>query len=276
MSLLPSSRPSYARLQLMLAWWRVYGPRLGHAVANDVRQRYAGSLLGSLWAIVYPLAMLSFYATIYVVIFKVRAPGLTPAVYTILVMSGLSAIIMFGESLSSGVSAIIGQRGLLLNTVFPAELLPPRAVLASQVPALGALLITLIGAIALGSASWAAIVVVPLTWIFLIMFITGLTWILSLVALVVRDISQAIGILNMAVMVLSPMAYTPEMVPPQLKFILWFNPMSYFVMCLQAPLALGSYPPLPIMAMAAFLGIGTFALGLAFFRRARFAFVDYA
>lgn len=102
-------------------------------------------------------------------------------------------------------------------------------------PALGALLITLIGAIALGSASWAAIVVVPLTWIFLIMFITGLTWILSLVALVVRDISQAIGILNMAVMVLSPMAYTPEMVPPQLKFILWFNPMSYFVMCLQAP-----------------------------------------
>jgi lipopolysaccharide transport system permease protein len=259
-----------------LAWLDRYGPRLSNAVRHDVKQRYAGSYLGTLWAVLYPLCLLSFYATIYVVIFRVRVPNLTPATYTVLVMSGLSAIIMFSESLSNGLTVIAGQRALLLNTVFPAELIPPRSVLASQVPSLSALLITAIISGLLGSASPISLVVAPLTWILLIMFMTGLVWIVSLLALVIRDIQQIVGIINMAAMVLSPMAYTPDMVPPQLKLILWCNPLTYFVLCLQAPLAMDSWPPAVAMIGVCVLGIGTFFIGLAFFRRARFAFVDYA
>jgi ABC-type polysaccharide/polyol phosphate export permease len=66
------------------------------------------------------------------------------------------------------------------------------------------------------------------------------------------------------------------MVPRALKFIIWLNPISYFILCLQAPLALGTWPRPAAMTGAACLGIGTFFLGLAFFRRARFVFVDYA
>ncbi|WP_029079911.1 ABC transporter permease [Bradyrhizobium sp. th.b2] len=260
----------------MMRWFEIYGPRLFHAVRHDVRQRYAGSALGSAWAVLYPAAMLAFYATIYVLIFQVRAPNITPATYTVLVMSGLAPILMFSESLSSGLGIIIAHRTLLMNTVFPAVLLPPRSVLASQIPSLAALAITSVAAILLSSASPIALLVVPVTWILLIMFVMGLVWIFSLVALVARDIQQGIGIVNMALMVLSPMAYTPEMVPAQLKFIIWFNPLSYFVLCLQAPLALGTWPTAFAMTGAAVLGLGTFFAGLAFFRRARFAFVDFA
>ena len=263
-------------LKRSMTWWKTYGVRLFHSVRHDVRQRYAGSYFGSLWAILYPVALLAFYATIYVVVFKVRLPNLATEHYTILVMTGLCAIIVFGESLGAGISVLTGQRGLLLNTVFPAELLPPRAVLASQVPALGALSVTSLAALLTGAASPAALVVVPLTWVLLIMFMMGLVWVLSLLSLLVRDIAQAVGIINMAVMVLSPMAFTPDMVPPGLKFILLLNPMSYFILCLQAPLALGTWPPLSAFVGALVLGIGSFVAGLAFFRRARFIFVDYA
>jgi lipopolysaccharide transport system permease protein len=85
-----------------------------------------------------------------------------------------------------------------------------------------------------------------------------------------------VSIINMSMMVLSPMAYTPDMVPSALKFIIWLNPISYFILCLQAPLALGTWPSPAAMIGAACLGVGTFFLGIAFFRRARFAFVDYA
>ncbi|KAB0675918.1 ABC transporter permease [Aureimonas leprariae] len=269
-------RRAAERKETSMEWMRLYGPRLWNAVKHDVHQRYAGSKFGSLWAILYPMAMLAFYATIYVVVFRVRVPNLTPATYTVLVMSGLSAIIMFSESISNGLSVISGQRALLMNTVFPAELLPPRSVLASQVPSLAALCITSVGAIVLRSASPIALLVVPLTWILLIMFMIGLVWIFSLLALALRDIQQAVGIVNMAMMVLSPMAYTPDMVPDALKFIIWFNPMSYFVLCLQAPLALGTWPSAFAMTGACALGLGTFLVGLSFFRRARYAFVDYA
>lgn len=259
-----------------MIWLKLYGPRLWNAVRHDVKQRYAGSVLGSFWAFLYPLFMLTFYAIIYVVIFRVRVPNLTPETYTVLVMSGLSAILMFSESISIGLGAIVNQRAMLLNTVFPAELLPPRSVLASQVPSLVALIIASTAAAFLGSASPAAILVVPVTWILLNMFLIGLVWIFSLVALVFRDLQQGISIINMSVMVLSPMAYTPDMVPSGLKFLIWLNPISYFVLCLQAPLALGAWPSAAAMIGAFILGVGTFFCGLAFFRRTRFVFVDYA
>jgi hypothetical protein len=65
-------------------------------------------------------------------------------------------------------------RAMLLNTVFPAELLPPRSVSASQVPSLVALIIASVAAAFLGSASPVAIPVVPMTWILLNMFLIGL------------------------------------------------------------------------------------------------------
>lgn len=260
-----------------LDWCRYFGPRLFHAVMHDVRQRYAGSVLGSAWAVLYPMALLSFYATIYIMIFKVRAPGLESGGYTVMIMSGLVPIIMFTEAINTGVASIHGQKTLLLNTVFPAELLPLRSVLAAQVPSLSALAITTVAAFWTGQASLpVALVVVPVAWLLLIMFVTGLVWILSLLSLVARDIQQALGIVTMAVMMLSPMAYTPEMVPEAIKFILWFNPMSYFILCFQSALAFGRWPDPVIAASAAALGIGFFAVGLAFFRRTKFIFMDHA
>lgn len=256
-------------------WWSAYGMRLINSVWHDVRQRYAGSHLGIAWAVLYPMLLLCFYAGIYVLVFRVRLPYLPTGHYVILVMAGLSAVIMFGESLSSGIAGLSNQRNLLLNTVFPAELLPPRAVLASQVPSLAALTITVVAAAITGAASPAAIIVVPVTWILLIMFMMGLAWILSLMSLVIRDIVQAVGIINMAVMTLSPMAFTPEMVPEGIRFILWFNPMSYFILCLQAPIALGTWPTPMAMIGAVVLGVGMFFTGLLFFRRARLVLVDY-
>jgi lipopolysaccharide transport system permease protein len=264
-------------MEASVDWLRTYGRRLYHSVLHDVRQRYAGSFLGSLWAILYPLSLLSFYATIYVVVFKVRAPGLTPADYTVMVMAGLVPIIMFTEALSMGLVSVQSQKSLLLNTVFPAELLPVRAVLAGQVPSASALVITFLAAMWQGQTSaLLVLVMVPIFWALQILFVTGLAWVLSLVVLIARDVQQAIGIVFMAVMVLSPLGYTPEMVPESLKFIIWLNPMSYFVLCFQSVLAFGRFPDLTTFGIAVLLGTVSFAGGLYFFRRTKFVFMDYA
>jgi lipopolysaccharide transport system permease protein len=264
-------------MEAPVAWVRTYSPRLYQSVLHDVRQRYAGSVLGSLWAVLYPLALLTFYATIYVVVFKVRAPGLTSSGYTIMVMAGLVPIIMFTETVSMGLASVQAQKSLLLNTVFPAELLPVRAVLAGQVPSASALAITFIAAVWEGQTSpLLVLLTVPIIWVLLILFVTGLSWFLSLIVLAARDVQQAIGIVFMAVMVLSPLGYTPDMVPNGLKFILWFNPMSYFVLCFQSVLAFERFPDPVVFSAAVLISCATFAGGLYFFRRTKFVFMDYA
>src|SRR5204863_5039924 len=119
-----------------LRFVQLYGRRLALSAVEDVRQRYAGSILGSLWAVLYPVATLAFYMIIYVYIFKIRPNTLDEYGYVVLVTSGLIPLMAFSECLSAGAGSLVAQRNLLLNTVFPAELIPLRAVLALQTPSL--------------------------------------------------------------------------------------------------------------------------------------------
>jgi lipopolysaccharide transport system permease protein len=255
--------------------WR-FRQRLVEAVVQEVRQRYAGSVLGGAWALLYPATLLTIYTVIYVMIFRVRPPSMDAYGYLVLVFSGLVPLLSFNESLVAATGSLVANRSLLMNTVFPAELIPVRAALAAQTPSLFGLAITLAASIALERAGWATLLAVPLLWLFLLAFVIGLGWILSLVTIVVRDIQQVLGLLLMALFILSPVAYTPEMVPPALKAFLYLNPMSYFVMSFQAAICYGVWPEPGVILATAALGIGTFAVGFWFFLKAKFVFFDYA
>ena len=259
-----------------LRFVQLYGRRLALSAVEDVRQRYAGSILGSLWAVLYPVATLAFYMIIYVYIFKIRPNTLDEYGYVVLVTSGLIPLMAFSECLSAGAGSLVAQRNLLLNTVFPAELIPLRAVLALQTPSLCGLAIVLIGAAALGRIAWSAVVLVPVLWTLLLMFIAGVVWTLSLISLVFRDIQHVLGLICMSATVLSPAAYTPEMVPNGLKFIIYANPLSYYVLSFQDLVCYGRVPPLSYLTAVITLAFASFGFGAWFFKRTKYVFFDYA
>ena len=254
--------------------WR-FRKRLGEGVSLDLRQRYAGSILGLGWAVAFPILLLSIYALVYVAIFRVRPPGLTTYAYVVLVFSGLVPLLSFNEALLTSASSLTTNRSLLMNTVFPAELIPLRAVLAAQTTALFGLSVTITAAIIIGKASWITVVGVPFFWLMLVMFVSGLAWILSLVSLVLRDIQHLLGLMLLLLMILSPFAYTPDMVPQTLKALLYVNPLSYFVMSFQSVIVYGHWPSTFVTVMTVVLSASSFIGGFFFFRRTRLMFFDY-
>jgi lipopolysaccharide transport system permease protein len=253
-----------------------YRSRLMEGVIHDVRQQYRGSVLGSFWAFLLPLLQLSIYAGLYTVIFKVRPPGLTELTYTLLVFSGLVPLLAFGQALTAATNSLTSNKSLLLNTVFPAELIPVRAALAAHVPILFGLGITMLFGFALGRTSWQAIFLVPVFWVLMLMFAVGLGWMLSLLSLVARDIQHSIGLVIMLCTILSPFAFTPEMVPASLKIVIYLNPLSYFVLTFQQLLCYGTWPNFVPAFGAVILGIGSFVFGFMVFQRAKNVFFDYA
>lgn len=253
-----------------------YRYRLVEAVMHDVRQRYTGSAFGSLWAVLFPLLQLGIYAGLYTFIFKVRPAGLTEMGYVLLVFSGLVPLMAFSEALNASTSSLSANKNLLLNTVFPAELIPLRAAISAQVTSIIGLTFTLFIGFALGRTSWQAILLVPVFWVFLLMFVTGIGWMFSLFSLVARDIQYGLGIFTMLLFVLSPFAYTPEMVPPALKPIIYLNPLSYFVLTFQKLICYGTWPEPTAALGAAILAFGSFLVGFTVFQRAKYVFFDYA
>ena len=252
-----------------------YHDRLIEGIGQDLKLRYTGSVFGIAWAFIFPLVQLSIYAMLYVVIFRVRPSGLTEWDYVLLVFSGLVPLFAFNEMLTTGLGSLTANKALLMSTVFPAELIPVRAALTGMIPMLLGLGLTLCLSVVLQRSDWEAIIIVPIAWILLVMFAVGLSWMLSLLSLVAKDIQHGIGLVLMLAVFLSPFAYTPEMVPQSLKIILYLNPMSYFVLTFQAPIAYGEFPQLIHLGGAALLGIGTFLLGFVAFTRSKGVFFDY-
>ena len=265
------------RLDFFKSLWVLgaYRERLWDGIKLDVRQQYTGSVLGAFWAFLFPLLQLCIYAGLYTVIFKVRPSGLTEFSYTLLVFSGLVPLLAFGQALVAATNSLSANKNLLLNTVFPAELIPVRAALSAQVPALFGLMITLLLSIVLGRAD-LTLFLVPFYWVLLLMFTMGLGWILSLLSLVARDIQHSIGLIIMLVTVLSPFAFTPEMVPNSLKAFLYLNPLSYFVLSFQQLICYGKLPELIPAIGSVGLAFFLFLFGYSTFRKAKHLFFDYA
>jgi len=254
----------------------IYRKRLFEGIYQDVRQKYVGSLFGMTWAVLLPLLQLGIYAGLYYFIFKVRPSGLNEFGYVMLVCSGLVPLMAFNEIVIGAMNSLAANKSLLMNTVFPAEFIPLRAGIAGHATSLIGLAITLVAGYATGCASWQAIILVPVFWIFLAMFAMGIGWLLSLATLVVRDIQYSMGIILMLAMLLSPFAYTADMVPRLLKPLIYMNPLSYFVLCFQSLICYGTWPPWHIACIAAFLGTFSFLAGLQIFQRVKYVFFDYA
>jgi lipopolysaccharide transport system permease protein len=245
-------------------------------VKHDIRQRYMGSAFGSFWIFLFPFLQLAIYAGLYSVIFKIRVPGLSEMGYVLMIFSGLVPLMAFSEALTAATSSLSANKNLLLNTVFPAELIPLRAALSAHITSLIGLMMTLVLGFALGRTGWQALFLVPVFWVLLLMFAIGIGWIFSLLSLVARDIQHGLGLLVMLLFVLSPFAYTPDMVPTALKPLIYLNPLSYFVMTFQQIICYGTWPD-PIAAGGAFvLGVVGFFVGFNVFQRAKYVFFDYA
>jgi len=107
------------------------------------------------------------------------------------------------------------------------------------------------------------------------MALTGINWILSLLNVVFRDLTNLISAILMILLVASPIAYAPSMVPPQLQPLVVLNPFAYYVIAYQKVLVLGQLPTGFDTVVLVVLSAGLFALGSWFFPRAKRVLIDY-
>jgi lipopolysaccharide transport system permease protein len=241
---------------------------------NELRARYAGSLFGIAWVLLTPLLMLAVYAAVYVAIFNVRVPGLSTPQYVLYVFAGLVPYLMTSEAIATSVTSVIASRSVWTNTVFPVDLAPPKTVLLSQMPMVAGFTIILVGLAATGQLRWT-LLLLPIVWAFHVLALIGITWVLALVNLVFRDLQNVVALVLMVLMVASPIAYTPDMVPAELRVLLLVNPYYPFLTAYQHLTVLGDLPSPGALAAMVAVGGGLFVLGGYFFSRAKSVMLDY-
>lgn len=241
----------------------------------EVRNMYAGSMLGLTWVVLGQLMMLSIYSFTFIFIYNIKPSDMTVVEYAMYVFCGLISFLPFAGSLTGGSLSFVSNRTVLLNTIFPAELIPHRAVLVASVGMPVGVLIIGVADVFLSEPSWT-ILLVPFVMVLQIMFVTGLVWILSLTALIVRDIQQILQYVVMMLAFVTPIAYTPAIVPKAVEAIVYFNPLSYFVITFQYLIILNRLPEPQILVPMVVSSFIMFGLGYSLVKRAKGVFHDYA
>lgn len=248
---------------------------LARVARTDLEARYAGSLLGISWVIVSPIVLLSVYAIVYLFILQVRPLHMTPVEYILYMFSGLVPFLMAAESLSSGVASVVANKAVLNNTVFPIDLAPVKPVLLSQGVAIVGFTFIIVIAAFNHVLNWT-VLLLPILWFLQLLFLAGLNWVLSVINVVFRDLQYLVSLGLMVVLIASPIAYTPEMIPESLKIFMFVNPFAHFVTAFQQILVLGEPPLAWQWLLLTFLSFGSFAIGGWIFAGGKRTLLDYA
>lgn len=240
---------------------------------HDIKSKNAGSTLGYAWLLLYPLLFLGMYAIVYLMIFKVRLNIMSPYEYILLIFCGLVPFLSFAESLSRGVGAVTSNANLIKNTLFPIEFIPINIVLSSLVILIvgfGALSLITLFLGKLGWNYWFVFVVL----IEQVLFTIGLIWILSALNVFFRDLGQIISVVILMLMMISPIAYTEEMIPETLRGFLYFNPLYYMIMLYQKILMFNVLD-VKLLAIFTIVSLAHFILGYYLFTKLKGVFSDY-
>jgi lipopolysaccharide transport system permease protein len=256
-------------LQLLYEYRRV----LYATSITDIRARYMGTMFGSVWTVLYPFLFLTLYAFVYVAVLQIRLQQYTPLEYVLLIFAGLIPFIGFAESLGPATTAVVSNKSLLKNTMFPVELLPVKAVFTSSV----SMIVGLIGILLVlwGRGHFVLTqLLVPLVFAVQIIFSIGLGWLLAALNVFFRDIAQTIGVIVLFLMLFSPIGYTKDMIPASMLPVMKINPLYYLIDLYRSVLIDGIAPVTTFIWFGAG-SLALFFLGYTLFMRLKPVFGEY-
>jgi lipopolysaccharide transport system permease protein len=204
---------------------------LRQLVSRAVQQRFRGSVLGLLWAILTPLLMLGVYTFVFVYIMQVKWNGQgSTFLFVMNLYCGLIVYGIFSESVGGASGQILANPSYVKKIIFPLEMLPIAMLGASLIFNFFSLVILLLGTQFFLHPLSIHLVALPIVWLPLLLFTAGLSWIVATLGVYIRDMQQLIAIILQFVFYLCPIVYPLQRVPESLR--LWFlrvNPLAVFV-----------------------------------------------
>ncbi len=238
-----------------------------HLTHRELKDRYAGQMLGIAWALCTPLLAMAAYVFAFTFIFRQRLDaGDTGSGYTAYVLAGLVPWLAISDILSRAPQAISGSANLVKQIVFPVEVLPLKTALAG-LPQLGVgLAVVAILEGVDGRLAWqGSALLLPAIVLFTISM-AGTSYLLAAVGVFVRDIREMIAFLLSIGLFLHPIFYPPQSTPRWLEPLFLSSPLCHLVWCFRDALVDASFAHPWSWGLSILFAILIFASGWRFFR----------
>jgi lipopolysaccharide transport system permease protein len=236
---------------------------------RELYGKYRGSVLGLLWTLINPLALMA----VYTLVFSVLLKAFQIEHYPLFVLSGLLTWVFFQSAVQMSCSSLFAQPALVKQVHFPRQMLP-LAVVATNVVTLAAMFIVvlavnLIFIPEMRTTFWAALpLLLPL-----IALVSGLSVVFGYLTVVYRDIEHLMNTIFLPWFFLTPVFYTLDQLPGLegnewvADLIYYVNFVTPFVEAIRDPIFFGQLPDLADVVYSVVAGLAALALGVLVARR---------
>lgn len=254
--------------------WR-YRELLYFLIWRDLKVRYKQTVLGVLWAVLQPTAIMITFSIFFHRLAELGSGGLD---YPLYVFAGLIPWIFFANAITAAGQSIVGNQDLITKLYFPRVIIPMSAVATALVDFTVAFSVLLIVMPCYGWPLTWTLIWVPVVMFALTMTALGAGMLLAALTVAYRDFRHVVPFLVQLWMFATPTIYMKEYLHlnPRWRIVLPFNPADGLITTFRS-VALGtefdSNNAYALLVSAA-VGLGLFVLGCLYFRRVERSFAD--
>ncbi|HEY3438515.1 MAG TPA: ABC transporter permease [Actinotalea sp.] len=188
---------------------------LANLTRREVKGKYKRTLLGQLWSLANPIALMIIYTAVFSVIIRVRAEPGDPSgldVFAVWLMCGLLAWSFFTNVVTSGMGALVANENLIKKVYFPRITLVAASSLAALFTWAIEMAVLAVVLLVIGADLWLWIPGVLAMMALLALFSMGVAMILSIANVHFRDTQHLMSIVFQAWFYLSPVLYPVSLV----------------------------------------------------------------
>ncbi|MCR1919413.1 ABC transporter permease [Frisingicoccus caecimuris] len=239
-------------------------------VRKELRGRYKGSALGFLWTFINPLLQLC----VYTFVFSIVMPNNIDKFYLYLFV-GLIPWLFFSGSLTGGAASIINQKDMVKKIYFPREVMPIAYVTSNFVNMLLCFIVIFAVVIVTGGGiNPIAICYLPVIMVVEYIMCLGGAMLTSALTVYFRDLEYILGIVTMAWMYFTPVVYSIDMVPENLRPFMNLNPMTPVIVAYRDVLYSKQVPHIRTLTSGFVLGCIVLIVGCVVFQKLQRGFAE--
>lgn len=238
---------------------------------RDVKVRYKQAAFGAAWAIIQPLLTMIIFAFLFGRVAKIPSDNVP---YPLFCYVGLVPWTYFAATISLAGNSLVSNSTLITKIYFPRVLLPAASALGGLLDfAIGsAFLIVLM--VYYKIAPGTALALWPLAVALMVLASLGASMLLAATNVRYRDVKYVIPFVVQLGMFITPVIYPPGFLPPRLRLLLAFNPLSGVMELFRASLLPGRSVDWTLVASSVAVALLLFVAAALYFRRAERSFAD--
>lgn len=229
-------------------------------VSRDIKVRYKRSVLGIAWTMLSPLLNMIALVFVFSAVLKQDIPN-----FPVYLLSGMVFWTFFSQGTSHATSLTTDAIEITRRIYLPRSVFVASAMGVALVNFLLSLVPFLVIILATGHP-------IRWSWLFLpvavfagALFSVGVALVVFTLAMRFADVKETYMVLLTPWFFITPIVYSPKVVPPEYAFLVKFNPMTYIVEMFRAPLYHGWLPGWKTLSFALLGGLISLVLGWLFY-----------